>query len=373
VHDASGSKLDARAWEGQWISFNTESRGHRVYWPAKGTMSVERNIYFGARQQLEGEPLAMPIFSTLTEQPPAPAAPDLPNMPSIPDAPIPMPMVSVPRRVHTPTPPAPPPVCPTRAHIPSCIVCDLQSSVGTLSARPSDPAIPRGIAVPGSFTEEDEVDNLIGSTWAEDDIPGLEEDCDDLEQILVAETTDVEALKPRSLAEACCHPEWAQWECAIEEEIAMLKAAGTWHLEEPPLGANVIGSKWVFKAKKDASRQVIRYKARLVMQGFSQIDGMDYDDTYAPVARLASTRAILALANWLDMELQQFDVKAAYLNGELTGDEVLFMHHPLGYNQGCHRQATVSRRFQIGFRILTLVRLVPLRTYRLKRLSRVIT
>jgi hypothetical protein len=61
---------------------------------------------------------------------------------------------------------------------------------------------------------------------------------------------------------------------------------------------------------------------------------VDYDDTYAPVARLASTHAILALANRLDMELQQFDVKAVYLNGELTGDEVLFMHHPLGYNQG---------------------------------------
>jgi hypothetical protein len=66
---------------------------------------------------------------------------------------------------------------------------------------------------------------------------------------------------------------------------------------------NVIGFKWVFKAKKDASRRVICYKAHLVAQGFSQIDGMDYDDTYAPIARLASMRAILVLANWLDMEL----------------------------------------------------------------------
>jgi hypothetical protein len=68
---------------------------------------------------------------------------------------------------------------------------------------------------------------LIGSAWAEDDIPGLEKDCDDLEQILVAKTADAEALEPRSLAEAHRHPEWAQWEHAIEEEIATLKAAGT--------------------------------------------------------------------------------------------------------------------------------------------------
>jgi hypothetical protein len=70
------------------------------------------------------------------------------------------------------------------------------------------------------------------------------------------------------------------------------------------------------------------------MQDFSQIDGMDYDDTYTPITRLASMHAILMLANQLDIELQQFDVKATSLNGKLTGDEVLFMHHPLGYNQG---------------------------------------
>ena len=175
---------------------------------------------------------------------------------------------------------------------------------------------------------------MIGGAWAKDNIPGLEEDCDDLEQILVAKTTDAEALKPHSLGEAHRRPEWVQWEQAIEEEITTLKAAGTWRLEELPPGANVIGSKWVFKAKKDTSGWVVRYKACLVVQGFSQIDGVDYNDTYAPVTRLALTCAILVLANQLDMELQQFDVKATYLNGELTGDEVLFMHHPPGYNQG---------------------------------------
>ena len=242
--------------------------------------------------------------------------------------------VSVPRHACTPAPPAPPPVRPTCTRILFCIVHDLQSGVGTSSTCLSNPTIPRGIAILGSLTKEDKVDNLIGSTWAKDDIPGLEEDCNDLEQILIAKTMDVEALEPHSLAEARCCPEWVQWERAIKEEIAMLKAAGTWRLEELPPGANVIGSKWVFKAKKDASGRVVHYKACLVTQGFSQIDGMDYDDTYAPVARLTSMHAILALANQLDMELQQFDVKAVYLNGELTGDEVLFMHHPLGYNQG---------------------------------------
>jgi hypothetical protein len=164
VHDASSSKLNTCTWEGHWIGFDMESCGHHVYWPAKGTVSVEWNVYFRARQQLEGEPLAMPTFSTLTEQPPTPAAPDLPDPPSTPEAPIPMPLVSILRCACMPTPPAPPPVHPTCTHILSHIVCNLQSSMGISSTCPSNPAILRGITVPGSFTEEDEVDNLIGST-----------------------------------------------------------------------------------------------------------------------------------------------------------------------------------------------------------------
>jgi hypothetical protein len=70
---------------------------------------------------------------------------------------------------------------------------------------------------------------------------------------------------------------------------------------------------------------VIRYKARLVAQGFSQVEGVDYFDTYAPVAKLASIRTILALAARNDLELHQVDIKGAYLNGELTDDEIIYM------------------------------------------------
>jgi hypothetical protein len=113
--------------------------------------------------------------------------------------------------------------------------------------------------------------------------------------------------------------------------LATLEAAGTWVLEEPPPGANIIGFKWVFKAKKDAVGIIAQFKACLVAQGFSQINGVDYDDTYAPVARLPSSRAIIAMANRLSLELHQVDIKGAYLNGELNNNEVLYMHHPPGY------------------------------------------
>ena len=154
-----------------------------------------------------------------------------------------------------------------------------------------------------------------------------------LEVALAAEITDAEALEPRNLAEAKCHPDWPSWEQAISEELTTLCKAGTWKLEAPPSRANVIGLKWVFKAKKDASGKVVQYNAQLVAQGFSQVEGVDYFDTYTPVAKLASSRVVIALANWMGWELHQVDVKGAYLNGELQPDEVLYMHHPPGYHE----------------------------------------
>ncbi len=121
------------------------------------------------------------------------------------------------------------------------------------------------------------------------------------------------------------------WEKAIEEELATLKKARTWKLEKAPPEANIIGSKWVFKAKKDAVGNVVHYKACLVAQGFSQISGVDYDDTYAPVAKMAFSQAIIAMANKLRLVLHQLDIKGAYLNGVLNEHEVLYMAHPPGY------------------------------------------
>ena len=115
------------------------------------------------------------------------------------------------------------------------------------------------------------------------------------------------------------------------EELETLKAAGTWRLEDAPPRANIISSKWVLKAKKDAAGNVVRYKACLIAQGFSQISSVNYDDTYAPVAKLTSMRTVIAMANHLGMEMHQINIKGVYLNGKLNKNEVLYMQHPPGY------------------------------------------
>jgi len=155
--------------------------------------------------------------------------------------------------------------------------------------------------MPGLLPSE-EVEDVeeAGGAWAVyDGETVLLKDFLGFEEALLAETSDAEAVEPRTLAEVKRWPDWLLWEKAIEEELATLKKAGTWKLERAPPEANIIGSKWVFKAKKDATRNVARYKARLVAQGFSQISGVYYDDTYAPVAKMASSWAIIAMANKL--------------------------------------------------------------------------
>ena len=101
---------------------------------------------------------------------------------------------------------------------------------------------------------------------------------------------------------------------------------------ERPLDPNIASSRWVFKCKRDAAGNIVRYKARLVVQGFTQAPGIDYDDTFAPIAKLTSNRIVLALAARNNWEIIQMDVKNAYLNGELT--EEIYMCQPQGFDDG---------------------------------------
>jgi len=98
------------------------------------------------------------------------------------------------------------------------------------------------------------------------------------------------------------------------------------------------------------SGKVVCYKVCLVAQGFSQVEGVDYFDTYAPVARLASLHAVIAMANHLGLELHQVDIKGAYLNGKLMHDKVLYMRHPPGYHEDASRCVLHLRKSLYGLK-----------------------
>jgi hypothetical protein len=140
---------------------------------------------------------------------------------------------------------------------------------------------------------------------------------------------------PTSLAAAKKSEHWSYWKEAIESELRSLEKHKTW-ISAPKVVSdgnargNVVGSKWVFDLKLDKYGNILRYKARLVAQGFSQVEGVDYKETFAPVANRTTLRLVMSLAATMDLELQQMDVCTAFLNASLSESEQMFMKLPGG-------------------------------------------
>ncbi|KAK1650786.1 hypothetical protein QYE76_068591 [Lolium multiflorum] len=142
----------------------------------------------------------------------------------------------------------------------------------------------------------------------------------------------VSSFEPLKVHEALVDPDWV---IAMQEELECFTRNEVWSLVERPKDhrINVIGTKWVFKNKQDENGIVIRNKARLVAQGFAQIEGMDFEDTFAPVARLEAIRILLAFASFHNFKLYQMDVKSAFLNGPLK--ETAYVAQPPGFEDPC--------------------------------------
>ena len=122
----------------------------------------------------------------------------------------------------------------------------------------------------------------------------------------------VSMIEPKNLNEAIIDENWI---IAIQEELNQFERNNVWELVEKPENYPIIGTKWVFRNKLDENGIVIRNKARLVAKGYNQEEGIDYEETYAPVARLEAIRMLLAYASIMNFKLYQMDVKSAFLNG----------------------------------------------------------
>lgn len=235
---------------------------------------------------------------------------------------------------------------------------DSQNSVGAMR--------PVGEVQANALTEADEStgtqDNEASETDASDDEAGFQDAADDPdyvspdgEQPVVAEprrstrvrkpvvrdgfisyfSRDCSSDDPSSREEAIKSHNGEKWVDAMKEELASFEANETWSLVDLPVGRKPIKTMWVFKTKRAEDGTVVRHKARLVAKGCSQIEGIDYGETFSPVVRYGSIRILIALAAQRGLDIDQMDAVSAYLQGTLNED--IYTRQPEGFDDGTGR------------------------------------
>uniref|UniRef100_A0A2A4JV98 Uncharacterized protein n=1 Tax=Heliothis virescens TaxID=7102 RepID=A0A2A4JV98_HELVI len=138
--------------------------------------------------------------------------------------------------------------------------------------------------------------------------------------------------EPQSVEEALSGPMAKEWKDAMNSEFESLLQNNTWTLVTLPENKRVIPCKWVFKMKTNANGEVVRYKARLVIKGFAQKKGIEYNEVFAPVVRHTSIRYLFALAVKYNLYVEQMDAVTAFLQGDI--DTEIYMNQPPSYEHG---------------------------------------
>lgn len=287
-------KLDDRSKPMIFVGYEPGSKAYRVYDPATRRIHISRDVIFDeeARWEWSSDPTANndddflieyttvvhpEVVTTIKPQPQGDVAGPLTPVSSLPATPAPIMFASPPSGVEV-----------------------------DLDAEHDDDA-------PLRFRT---IDNILGPV----PVPGLAHR--DLDEDLLLVSAD----EPATFEQAQVHECWRK---AMLEEMTSIEANGTWELVDLPPRQRPIGLKWVFKAKKDTAGIITKHKARLVAKGYVQRQGIDYDEVFAPVARLESVRLLLALAASEGWPVHHMDVKSAFLNGELR--EEVYVAQPPGF------------------------------------------
>lgn len=292
-------KLDDRSKPMIFVGYEPGSKAYRCYDPASRRVHISRDVAFDeeAQWRWDGETASELDFTIEYTTVYHLAVANAPRADS--------------EQPELPTPPAT-----------STSPCTPAATAGT-TATSAEFATPPTIAADDLDADHDDaplrfrrVDEILGPATP----PGLAvREFDD--ELMMAS-----AEEPASLAEAQQQDCWRQ---AMLDEMKSIEENGTWLLVDPPPRQRPIGLKWVFKTKKDAAGNITKHKARLVAKGYVQRQGIDYDEVFAPVARLESVRLLLAYAASEGWAVHHMDVKSAFLNGELK--EEVYVAQPPGF------------------------------------------
>ncbi|KAK6586058.1 hypothetical protein PZA11_001115 [Diplocarpon coronariae] len=316
---AAGSKLLHRAEEGLFVGYGRNTKTSRVYVPSRHVILESRNVRF----QPFSVAHARPFFQLLAENDILPSEPALglnnsrPIKARAPSGDTTTPKADTNRDTSLQPPPLSAPLeDPSRASRtasdqPSTIRSTPSRIVTTRSGRVSKPSQKKRESETASAATAPPLDDDLAHTFC------------------YISKTDIDDEIPRTYAKATSETNAPLWLPPIHREVQAHIDNGTWEVEHnPPANAKLVGTRWVFDIKRDESGKVVKRKARLVAQGFSQRPGIDFDDTYSPVVRYDSLRFIILIALTRGWDMRQVDFDAAYLNSELS--HVIYARAPLG-------------------------------------------
>ncbi|GKA85907.1 putative ribonuclease H-like domain-containing protein, partial [Tanacetum coccineum] len=180
-------------------------------------------------------------------------------------------------------------------------------------------------------------DGIFNRDYDDDEDVGAEADFNNMDNTIVNRTNHkdhqnclfacfLSQEEHKTISQALQDESWVE---AMQEELLLFKLQKVWVPVDLPYGKKVIGTKWVFRNKRDKRSIVVKNKARLVAQGFRQEEGIDYDEVFAPIARIEAIKLFLAFASYMGFTVYQMDIKSAFLYG--TIEEDVYVHQPPGF------------------------------------------
>ena len=357
------TKYDPTSQKLVFVGYDNSTKGYKLWNPSSKRTVISTDVVF--------EETVFPLKSTpkLPLNPPTPAPP-LPSQTSPPSAEINLALPESDDEDEHPLPPVPsgtpgqPPTAPPASpphNIPGAVSA-LPDALPAQAPSASTPPIAlirrsrriqqRVVAPQPDNASPDAYHTHRAGPSILHDAPSASTVWDDSIVSYLASAQTTPAGDPTTYEYAISCLDADKWRPAMGEEIKSLLKNDTWELCDLPQSRKAIKCKWVYLTKHDTAGHVTRYRARLVAKGFSQTAGIDYDETFAPVARLDSLRLLLALAARLDWDIHHVDIKSAYLNGDL--DEEIYMDQPKGFTiQGmegkvCHLKKAIYGLKQAG-------------------------
>lgn len=333
VHEeGQRTKLMLRAWQGILVGYSPDSKAYRIYKADEDKIFTTRNVTFIETAQ---RPVAPPTtsdtqqrlnipLSTVTNIAPTSDVSELADPPAD-AAPVELPSLQTPTNTLT---------APTSTQNTDTAPAGSGDPSPALTQAPPESRYPRRatnpivrfsgcVAITPDAASDSDIELVMQRAYV------ASHELNSSTNITSSDTPADDIATPTTYEEAMASEYAAQWQAAIDSELNSMIEMKTFDTVLLTTGMDVVKSKWVFKIKRDSAGKPIKFKARLVACGYSQIPGRDYDQTFAPVARFTSIRTIIAAAAHYKWPLQQLDAQTAFLQGRLYN--TIYMQIPKGF------------------------------------------